>query len=161
MNICKRVLSSLVDSLSDILKTFDIGSESSQIPLLKPKNEIGSTKSTYNFFAHYSEVMTEDPIKQIRLSFRFQNNKFCSFSIKKLEPVGINLYFEKLSGSIIGKFTTSTKTDSWFQLSVKYLRLVTMCSTFNPDCRYVKIPFQTYWKCLLSERNVFSETLGA
>ena len=48
----KRKLNSLVDRLRGFLKTFDHASKSIQIPLPKPKLEIGSTKSKDNLFGH-------------------------------------------------------------------------------------------------------------
>ena len=53
MKISKRELTSLVDSLRDFLKTFDHARKCIQIPLPKPKVEIGCTKSKDNLFAHY------------------------------------------------------------------------------------------------------------
>ena len=53
VNISKRELSSLIDSLRDFLKTFDRASKCLQIPLPKSKVEIGSTKSKDNLYAHY------------------------------------------------------------------------------------------------------------
>ena len=52
VNISKRELTRLVDSLRDFLKTFDHASKCMQIPLPKPKVEIGSTMSNDNLFAH-------------------------------------------------------------------------------------------------------------
>ena len=85
MNISKRELTYLVDNLSDFLKTFDHASKSIQIPLPKPKVEIGSTNSKDNLFAHYYNDIIEHPNRQIRLLFRFGNNNSCVFSLKKLE----------------------------------------------------------------------------
>ena len=45
VNTSKRELTCLVDDLSDFLKVFDQASKCIQIPLPKPKVEIGSTKS--------------------------------------------------------------------------------------------------------------------
>ena len=45
VNISKRGLTCLVDSLRDFLKTFDQASKCIQMPLPKPEVEIGSTKS--------------------------------------------------------------------------------------------------------------------
>ena len=53
VNISKREPTCLVDSLRDFLTTFDHASKCIQIPLPKPKVEIGSTKSKSNLFAHY------------------------------------------------------------------------------------------------------------
>ena len=50
--ISNRKLTCLVDNLRDFLKTFDQASKCKQIPLPKPKVEIGSKKSKDNLFAH-------------------------------------------------------------------------------------------------------------
>ena len=88
MNISKRELTCLVDILHHFLKTFDHASKSIQIPLPKPKVEIGYTKSKNNLFVHYYNDIIEHPNRQIRLSFRFGNNNSCVFSLKKFELDG-------------------------------------------------------------------------
>ena len=88
MKISKRELTCLVDNLRDFLKTFDQASKWIQIPLPKPKVEIGSTKSEDNLFAHYYNDIIEQPNRQIRLSFRFGNNNSCVFFIEKFEIYG-------------------------------------------------------------------------
>ena len=88
MNVSKRELTCLVDNLRDFLKTFDQASKCIQIPLPKPKLEIGSTKSKDNLFAHQYNDIIEHPNRQIRLSLRFGNNNSCVFSLKKFELHG-------------------------------------------------------------------------
>ena len=85
VNISKRELTCLVDNLRDFLKTFDQASKCIQIPLTKPRDEIGSTKSKDDLFAHYYNDITEHPNRQIRLSFRFGSNNSFVFSLKKFE----------------------------------------------------------------------------
>ena len=85
MNISKRELTCLVDNLRDFLKTFDQASKCIQIPLPKPKVEIGFTKSKDNLFAHHYNDIFEHPNIQICLSFRFGSNNSCVFSLKKFE----------------------------------------------------------------------------
>ena len=92
MNISKRELTCLVDSLRDFLKIFDQVNKWIQIPLPEPKVEIGSTKSKENLFAHYYHDIIERPNRQIPLSFRFGNNNSCVFSLKKFELHG-NQFF--------------------------------------------------------------------
>ena len=88
VNTSKGELTCLVDSLRNFLKTFDQASKCIQIPLSKPKVEIGSTKSKDNLFAHYYNDIIEHPNRQIRPSFRFGNNNSCVFPIKKFELHG-------------------------------------------------------------------------
>ena len=92
VNISKRELICLVHSLPDFFKSFDEASKCIQIPLPKPKVEIGSTKSKDNLFARYYNVIIEPPKRQILLSFRFGNNNSCVFSIQEFELHG-NQFF--------------------------------------------------------------------
>ena len=85
MNISKSELTCLVDNLCDFPKIFDQAGKCIQIPLPKPKFEIGSTKSKGNLFVHHYNNIIEHPNRQIRLSFPFGNNKCCVFSLKKFE----------------------------------------------------------------------------
>ena len=93
--ISKKELSSLVNSLRDFLKAFDKTSNCLQIPLPKTKTETASTNSKGNLFAHYYNDTTENPNRQVCLSFRFGNNNSCVFSIKKFEPHGNQLLLTK------------------------------------------------------------------
>ena len=85
VNIPKREVTCLVDSLRNFLKIFVLASKCMQIPLPKPKVEIGSTKSKDNLFAHYYNDIIEHANKQIQLSLGFGNNNSCVFAIKKFE----------------------------------------------------------------------------
>ena len=84
VNISKRELTSLDDSLRDFPKTFDNTSKCIQMTQSKPKVEIGSTKSKGNLFAHYYNDIIDHPNRQISLSFRFGNNNSCVFWFKSL-----------------------------------------------------------------------------
>ena len=119
VNIFKRELTCLVDSLRGFLKTFDQASKCIQIPLPKPKVEIGPTKSKDNLFAHHYNDIIEHPNRQIRLPFRFGNNNSCVFPSKSLNYTAISLFLQKLSTLTIVKFTISTITDITLQTSVK------------------------------------------
>ena len=88
MNISKRELNSLVNSLRYFLKTFDKASKCLRIPLSKPKIEIGPTKSKDNLFAQYYDDIIEHPNIQIRLSLRSGSNNSCVFSIKEFKLHG-------------------------------------------------------------------------
>ena len=88
VNISKRELTCLVDKMRDFPETFDQASKCMQIPLPKPKVEIGSTKSKDNLFVHHYNDNIEHPTRHIRLSFRFGNNNSCVFSLKKFELHG-------------------------------------------------------------------------
>ena len=93
----KVELSSLVNGLRDVLQIFDKPTRSLHILLPKPEVETGSTKSKDNLFAHYYKDIIEHPTRHIRLSFRFENNKSCIFSIKKLELHGNQLILTEIA----------------------------------------------------------------
>ena len=133
---CKRELGFSVNIVRDFLITFDKASRCSQSPLPKHKNEIGSIKSKHNLFAHSSDVIIEQPKRQIRLSFRFGKHNTCIFSVNCLNYTVFNLFIQKLSTKTIAKLAISAGTDLTLQTSVKLLRAITMCSAFTLDCRY-------------------------
>ena len=88
VNICKRELSFLVESLPDFLKTFDKASKCLKVPSAKPKFEIGSTKWKGNPFVQFYKDVAEHLNRQIALSFRFRNNHSYVSSSKKFEVHG-------------------------------------------------------------------------
>ena len=96
MRISKRELTCLVDNLRDFLKTFDQASKCIQIPLPKPKVDIGSTKWKDNLFALHFNDINEHPNRQIRLSFRFGNNNSCVLCLKKFELHGIQFILTEI-----------------------------------------------------------------
>ena len=104
VNNSKKELTCLVDNLRDFLKTFDQAIKCIQIPLPKPKVEIGSTKSKNNLFTHHYNDIFEHPNRQVRLSFRIGNKNSCVFSLKSLNYRAINLFLRKFSTLPIVKF---------------------------------------------------------
>ena len=84
----KKEIESLLDSLGEFLKAFDQANKVSQIPIPKPKFEIGFTKAKDELFTHCYKDIAEHLNRQIRITFRFQKNKTCVFSIKKFEHYG-------------------------------------------------------------------------
>ena len=88
VSISKNESESLLDSLGELLKAFDQANKVSQIPLPKPKFEIGFTKAKDELFSHCYNDIVEHLNRQIRLSFQFEKDKTCVFSIKKFEHYG-------------------------------------------------------------------------
>ena len=97
INIFKKEIESLLDSLGAFVKAFDQANKVSQIPLPKPKFEIGFTKAKDELFSHYYKVIVEHLKRQVRLSFWFQKNKICVCSIKNLNNTVIKSFLQKLS----------------------------------------------------------------
>ena len=88
VSFSKKEIESLLDSLGEFHKAFDQVNKISQNPLPKPKIEIGFTRAKYELFSHCYKDIVERLNRQIRLSFRFEKNKTCVFSIKKFEHYG-------------------------------------------------------------------------
>ena len=134
VSIFRKETESLLDSLGEILKAFDEFNKVSQTPLPKPKFEIGFTKAKDELFSHCYKDIVEHLNRQIRLSFRFEKNKTCVFSIKNFEHYGDQFIFTKSSTSVTVKSNISTRIDFLLLTSVTLLRAITMCSAFTTDC---------------------------
>ena len=85
VSISKKEFESLLDSSGEFLKALGQANKVSQIPLPKPKIEIGFTKARDELFSHCYKDIVEHLNRQTRLSFWFEKNKTCVFSIKKFE----------------------------------------------------------------------------
>ena len=94
--ISKKDIESLLDSLGEFLKAFDQADKVSQISLPKPKFEIGFTKAKDELFTHCYNGIVEHLSRQVRLSFRFEKNKNCVFSIKKFEQYGDQFFLTEV-----------------------------------------------------------------
>ena len=88
VSISKYEIESLLDSLGEFIKAFDQANKVSKIPLPKPKFEIGFTKAKDEMFTRCYKDIAEHLNRQFRISFRFEKNKTCVFSIKKFEHYG-------------------------------------------------------------------------
>ena len=105
----KKEIEPLLDSLGEFLKAFDQANKVSQIPLPKPKFEIGFTKAKDELFSYCYREIAEHLNRQIRLSFRFQKNRTCVFSIKTLEPYGDQFILTEVVNLITAKSNISTR----------------------------------------------------
>ena len=134
LNISNRELNCLVDSLRDFLKTFDHASKCIQIPLPKPKVEIGSTKSKKISLLINITISLNTLTDEFVYHSDLETTILAYFPSKRLNYTAINLLLQKLSTLSIAKFTISTRTDITLQKSAKCLRANTMCGAFTPDC---------------------------
>ena len=138
VSISKKEIETSLVSSGEFLKAFDQSRKISQIPLPKPKFEIGFTIAKDELFSHCYKDINEHLNRQIRLSFRFEKNKTCVFSIKNLTNTVVNSFLQKLSTWVTVKANISTRIDFLFLTSVIFLRAITMCSASTPDCGYDK-----------------------
>ena len=119
VSISKNEIESLIDSLCEFLKAFDQANNVSQILLPKPKFEIGLTKAKDELFSHCYKGIVEHLNRQIRLSFRFEKNNTCVFSIKKFEHYGdqfiltelVNLGYREIKHLYENRFFVAYKCD--------------------------------------------------
>ena len=85
----------------------------------------------------------------ITISLNIQIDKFAyrsdlettilaSLPSKSMNYTAINIFLQELSTFAIAKFTIPTRTDNTLQTSVKYLRAITVCSSYTLDCGYDK-----------------------
>ena len=138
MNICKRKLGPLVDSLGNFLKAFDQTSKVIQIPLPTPKAEFGSTISKNYLFTQYPKGSIEPSITQLPLSFRLRNNKTCVFSIKKFDKHGKNFILTENVNLCHREIQHLHKNPNNAGNKCKITESNYDCSTFTTDCRYNK-----------------------
>ena len=119
ISISKKEIESRVDSFGEFLKAFDQVNKVSKIPLRKPKFEIGFTKAKEELFSPCYKDLVEHLNRQIRLSFRFEKNKTCVFSIKKFEHYGdqfiltevVNLGYREIKHLYKNRFFVAYKCD--------------------------------------------------
>ena len=117
VSISKKEVESLLDSLGEFLKAFDQANKVAQIPLPKPKFEFGFTKAKDELFSHCYKDIVEHSNRQIRISFQFEKNKICVFSIKKFEHYGdqfivtevVNLGYRKIKHLYKNRFFVAYK----------------------------------------------------
>ena len=89
VSVSLKEFAAILNTLRQFLKQYDkTGKFPALYPLPKPKQESGVTLFKDELFAHYFQDIKEHCNRQIRLSFRFERNKECCFSIKKFEIVG-------------------------------------------------------------------------
>ena len=89
VSVSLKELAAILNTLRQFLKQYDKTVKFPALyPLPKPKQEIGFTLFEDELFAHNFQDFKEHRNRQICLSFRFERNKECCFSIKKFESVG-------------------------------------------------------------------------
>ena len=133
VSISKNEIESVLDSLGDFLKAFDQANKVSQIPLPKPKFEIGFTKAKDELFSHCYKDIVEHLSRQIRISFRFEKNKTCVFCIKKFEHYGDHFILTEVVNLGFRGIKHLYKNRFFLLASATVFRAITMCST---DCAY-------------------------
>ena len=121
ISISNEEIESLLDSLGDFFKAFDQANKVSQIPIPKPKFEIGFTKAKEELFSRFCKDIVEHLNRQIRLSFRFEKDKMGVFSIKKFEHYGdhiiltevVNLGCREIKHLYKNRFFVAYKCDAF------------------------------------------------
>ena len=139
VSISEKEIESLLDSLGEFFEAFDQANKLSQIPLPKPKFEIGFTKAKDKLFSHCYKDIAEHLNRQTRLPFQFAKNKICVFSNKTNLNVTVirSIQSYRICQPGLPRSQTSMQKSIFLLLtSVTISRAITMCSTFTPDCGY-------------------------
>ena len=120
VNISKRELTYLADSLREFLIVSEHASKCIPIPLPKPNVEIGSTKSKDNLFLLITiTISLNNQIDKFVHRSDLETTILAYFPSNSLNCTAINLLLQKLSTLTNVKFTISTRTDITLQTSVK------------------------------------------
>ena len=89
VSVSLKELAAILNILRQFLEQYDKTVKFPALyPLPKLKQEIGFTLLKDGLFAPYFQDIKEHCNRQIRLSFRFERNKECCFSIRKFQIVG-------------------------------------------------------------------------
>ena len=152
VSISKNEIESLLDNLGEFLKPFDQANKVLQIPLPKPKVEIGFTKAKDDLFSHCYKDIAEHLSRQIRISFRFEKNKTCFYPSNSLNITVINSFLQKLSTWVTAKSNISTRIDFLLLASVTFFRAIKMCST---DCGYDNSTIMPLQTCIVQIQRVW------
>ena len=116
-----------------------------QIPLPKPKSEIGYTKATDELFSHCYKDIVEHLNRQNRSSFRFGKNKTCIFSIKKFDPYGDRFILTEIVN--LGYREIKHLYKNWFFIAYK-------CDIFGSNYDIWRQYSRNYWRCVLHQRDL-------
>ena len=65
-----------------------------------------------------------------------KRTRLASFESKSLKITVFNSFFQKLSAWVTAKSNISTRIDFLLPTNVTFLRAITMCNAFAPDCGY-------------------------
>ena len=82
-SITKKELAATLNRLRHFLKQYDHARKATLYPLPKPLQEIGFTPWKDKLFSHYYLDIKEHTDRHLRLSFSFEKDKNCCFSLKK------------------------------------------------------------------------------
>ena len=121
VSIFKKDIEPLLDCLGELLKAFDQAKKVTQVPLPKAKFEIRHTKAKNELFSHCYKDIDEHLNRKLRLSFRFEENKTCVFSVKKFEHYGnqfiltevVNLSYREITHLYKNRFFVALKCDTF------------------------------------------------
>ena len=88
ISITKKELAATPNRLRHFLKQYNHARKATLYPLPKLLQEIGFTLWMDELFSHYYLDVKEHNDRHLRLSFRFEKDKNCCFSLKKISIWG-------------------------------------------------------------------------
>ena len=134
VSVSNEELPSLVDSLSDLPKTFDEASHCLLIHLRKFKIEIRSRKEKKTSLLISKKITVIIQKDNFVYPSVLETANLTLFPSKTWKCAAIIQYLQNLS--TIAKFMNLRRTNVRLQTVVKLLRAIAICSIFNPECQY-------------------------
>ena len=135
VNISKRELTCLVDSLRNVLNVLITLASVYRFPYRSPKKRLGRQSHKTISLLITKTISLIIQIHKFIYRSDLETTFLAYFPSKSLNYTALNLFLQKLSTLTMAKFTISTRADITLQTSVK-LRAITLCSAFTPDCGY-------------------------
>ena len=119
VSISKKEIESLLDSLGEFVKAFYQANKVSQIPVPKPKLEIGFTKAKDELFNQCYKDIVEHLNRQIRFLFRIEKKHELCLFYQKVEQYGdhfirtevVNLSYREINHLYMNRFFVAYKCD--------------------------------------------------
>ena len=105
-------------------------------PLPKSKQGIGFTLFKDELFAHFFQDNKEICNRQIRLFFVLSVTRSVVSASKSFKLLASKTFEKRLSFNATAKCKAFLKVDTILPQSFEFLRAITMCSAFTPDCGY-------------------------
>ena len=111
VSIPKKEIESLLDNLGEFFKAFDQANELSEIPLPKPKFEIGFTKENDELISPCYKDIVEHLNRQVRLWFRYKKKHDLCLFHQKVSNTVITSFLQKFLILVTAKSKIFSRID--------------------------------------------------
>ena len=132
--ISRREQTSLVESLRNILKTFDHARSVNRFPYRNPKLRLDRRSQKTTSLLNTITISLKIQIHRFVYRSVLETTILASFPSKRLIYTAIILFCHKLSPLTIANSTIFKRTNITLQTKVNWLRAKTMCCAFTSEC---------------------------